>query len=57
VANVRQKFYVEAKEDEIHQTLGFARDVARRNNKDSIDEEEDHDNEVTVHNFQNQLVL
>ena len=58
-ANVRRKFYGEAKEDEIHQTLLYARDVARRNNQDAQDDyKEDHDRKVKVHNFQlNQLVL
>ena len=58
-ADVRRKFYGEAKEDEIHQTLLHARDVARRNNEDAQDEsKEDHDKKVKVHNFQlNQLVL
>jgi hypothetical protein len=37
-ANVWQKFYGEAKEDEIHQTLLYARNIANRNNEDSIDE-------------------
>jgi hypothetical protein len=43
-ANIRRKFYGEAKEDKIYQTLLCARDVARRNNEDSIHEsKEDHD--------------
>ena len=43
-ADVRRKFYGEAKEDEIHQTLLYARDVARRNNEDAQDDsKEDHD--------------
>jgi hypothetical protein len=58
-ANVRRKFYSEAKEDEIHQFLLYARDIARRNIEDSNDEsKEDHDMKVTVDNFQEgQLVL
>ena len=58
-AEIRRKFYGEAKEDEIHQTLLHARDVARRNNKDAQDDsKEDHDRKVKVHNFQiNHLVL
>jgi hypothetical protein len=56
---VRRKFYGEAKEDKIHQTLLYARNVARRNNEDSIDKsKEDHDKKVIVHNIQGgQLVL
>ena len=49
--DVRRKFYVETKEDEI--------DIARRNNEDAQDDsKKHHDKMVKVHNFQiNQLVL
>ena len=58
-ADARRVFVGEAKEDEIHQTLLHARDVARRNNEDVQDySKEDHDRKAKAHNFQlNQLVL
>jgi hypothetical protein len=43
-AKTRRKFYVEAKQDEINQTLLSARDISGRNNDDIIDEsKEDQD--------------
>jgi hypothetical protein len=32
----RRKFFYEAKDDEIHKTLLFARDIAHRNNEDAM---------------------